>query len=78
VIIDHGIGDVYQQDNGYLTGIRSFLFSVTGISAVSEVPSDGSVKMVLRGAFTPKSVVRERVAKIVNSERVQKVVKKSH
>jgi hypothetical protein len=37
MIIDHGIGDVYQHDNGYLTGLTGFIFSVAGISEVSDV-----------------------------------------
>jgi hypothetical protein len=37
MIIDHGVGDIYQQDNGYLTGMTSLTLSVAMISEPSDV-----------------------------------------
>jgi hypothetical protein len=37
LIIDHGIGDVYQHDVSYLTGIQSVFLSVAGIAVAFDI-----------------------------------------
>lgn len=74
MIIDHGVGAVYQHDSGYLTGLAGLIFSFAGASAVVAISPEGAVKVV--ASFQIPSVVQDlRVGRTVHSSRVTKIIK---
>ena len=74
MIIDHGVGAVYQHDSNYLTGLAGLIFSFAGVSAVAAVSPEGAAKVV--ASFQIPSVVQDiRVGRTVHSTRIPKVVK---